>query len=159
MPAASARLAASRGATERAPAESAALCARVQAQWRVPFDNPPSMLHPSLTAQRWLLALAMLCLLLAWPLHQAQHAGEPVGAAAAWTAELPGGAADSDEEGEHHAELCLWCLSHASHDAMGATPPALRFHAEASAPPALLAAGQLREHSALAAHPRGPPAA
>ncbi|MET1116846.1 MAG: hypothetical protein ABWY08_18090 [Comamonas sp.] len=117
------------------------------------------MLRPSPFAQRWLLALAMLCLLLAWPLHQAQHASEPVGAAAALSAAPLDSAPDSDEDGEHHAELCLWCLFHASHDATGATPLELRFHAEASAPPAQLAAGQRREHCALAADPRGPPAA
>lgn len=31
---------------------------------------------------RWVLAIAMVCLLLALPLHQARHASEPVSAAA-----------------------------------------------------------------------------
>ena len=113
------------------------------------------MLRSSPSVQRWLLALAMLCLLLAWPLHQAQHASEPLAAAAV----VLDTAADEEEGGGHHAALCLWCLVHAAHDAMSGAPLEFRFHAEASAPPALLPAGQPREHCALAADPRGPPAA
>ncbi len=116
------------------------------------------MLRPSPSALRWVLAIAMACLLLAWPLHQAQHASEPVSAAAqaeAGTQSVP------PEHGAPEAggDRCLWCLFHAEHLAPGGTPPELRFHAEAGTPPARLPAGVPARHCALAAAPRGPPSA
>lgn len=104
---------------------------------------------------QWVLAISMACLLLAWPLHQAGHASEPVTAAA----QAAAGAQDGGEDGEPHAEICLWCLFHAQHQAPLPPPGDFQFHAEVSAPPTLLPAGQPRQHSPLAADPRGPPRA
>jgi len=115
------------------------------------------MLRLPRSTMQWVLAISMACLLLAWPLHQAGHASEPVNAAA--QAQAAAGAQDSGEDQEQHAELCLWCLFHAQHHAPGAPPTDFHFHAEVSAPPTLLPAGQPRQHSPLAADPRGPPRA
>lgn len=114
------------------------------------------MLRPSPSALRWVLAIAMVCLLLALPLHQAQHASEPVSAAAQ---AQPGSVQPDHGEREAAADACLWCLFHAQPLAPGGTPPEFRFHAEADTPPTQLPAGLAARHCALAADPRGPPTA
>jgi len=116
------------------------------------------MHRPSPSALRWVLACAMLCLLLAWPLHQAQHASEPVSAAAQGGA-VPASAPPGHDEPETAADACLWCLFHAQHLAPGGPPPALRLHAEADTPPIRLSSGLPQRHGSLGADPRGPPRA
>ena len=114
------------------------------------------MPRSSPSALRWVLAIAIACLLLALPLHQAQHASEPVSAAAQ---AQPGSLQPEHGEREAAADACLWCLFHAQPLAPGGTPPKLRVHAEAQTPPTQLSAGIPVRHCALAADPRGPPRA
>lgn len=116
------------------------------------------MLRPSPSALRWVHAMAMVCLLLAWPLHQAQHASEPVSAAAQLGA-VPTSAQPDHDQPEAAADACLWCLFHAQQLTPGGTPPALRLHAEADTPPTRLSSGLPARHCSLAADPRGPPLA
>ncbi|MFC7208699.1 hypothetical protein ACFQOZ_20260 [Comamonas endophytica] len=105
-----------------------------------------------------MLAISMACLLLGGPLHQAQHASEPIGVAALAFAGAASSSAQPDHE-ETEVDLCLWCLFHAEQVPLVSIPAALSFHAEASAPPTVLPAGLPARHCALAADPRGPPLA
>lgn len=123
----------------------------------------------------WMLAFCLASVLLAWPLHQAQHAAEPViaalagapdGADAAGDSEAPGGAVDLQQEGDGHgageltAKPCDLCFGHAGHHAMvSGSPLALRSHAEADAPPPSPPEGLPTGRCTLAAEPRGPPRA
>lgn len=116
------------------------------------------MPRPGPPALRWMLAIAMASLLLAWPLHQAQHASEPA-RAAAQAGTGAGSAPPGHEAPAAEAVACLWCLFHAQHLAPGGTPPGLRWHAEADTPPIRLSSGLPQRHCSLAAHPRGPPPA
>lgn len=116
------------------------------------------MLRFRRSALLWVYTMSMVCFLTAWPLHQAEHAREPLRS----TADVVAASLDAAGErnpGAHTAELCLWCLVHAEHGPIGSAPAALRFHAEASPPPVALAQGLFPRHCPLAAHPRGPPAA
>ena len=63
----------------------------------------------------------------------------------------------SGQPDEPTAGSCLWCVFHADHLAPPGTPPALRFHAEASPPPADPVCGLPIGRCPLAAEPRGPP--
>jgi hypothetical protein len=129
-------------------------------RFKPPFAFP--MLRFSRSITRWLLAAFAVSVALAWPLHEAMHADPASGDhAAAWSglvAESPddGAAGTGDVE---TAGSCLWCLAHAEHQAPSGSPPALRFHAEASSPPPILSSGQPVGRCPLAAHPRGPPLA
>lgn len=116
------------------------------------------MLRFTRSVTRWLLAVFAVSMLLAWPLHQAQHASQPAGDHAWVTASAAAddAPADGDDAG---AGDCLWCLFHAEPASLPGTPPALRFHAEASPPPAGLSSGLPAGRCPLAAQPRGPPQA
>lgn len=108
----------------------------------------------------WLLAAFAVSVLLAWPLHEAQHAREAMAAIAA--IDLGGEASGNDASGPEDAPTtgsCLWCVFHAEHLAPPGTPPALRFHAEASPPPTAPVCGQPIGPCPLAAESRGPPRA
>ncbi len=115
----------------------------------------------------WVIAVSMACVLLAWPLHMAQHAAEPLGADV--VASLVGALDQPDGDGPVEAEVdggkdgkhqgCVWCMFHGQQHAAGGAPDALRFHAESSPPPAAWPPGRLTGRSELAAEPRGPPAA
>jgi hypothetical protein len=129
------------------------------------IDNKLSttaMPQPSQSALRWVLAASLACLLLAWPLHQASHAGEPIGkainAVSSLVAALGDPSVDDAGSGEASADTCLWCLFHAGHFPAAASHAGFCDHAEASPPPTHLSAGLPPAHCPLAAHPRGPPA-
>ena len=125
------------------------------------------MLRLTKLASHWVIAISMVCVLLAWPLHMAQHAAEPLGAEAVaalvGTVDQPddGGPADSDPEGgkDSRKHGCVWCMFHGQPHALSGTPEFLQFHAEASPPPTAAPDGRLTGRSELAAEPRGPPAA
>jgi hypothetical protein len=119
------------------------------------------MFRPGKFITRWLLTLSVLSVVLAWPLHEAQHAGESVGAHARVATELVSALATDplDDSGEPEAASCPWCLFHADHLSLHGKPPALRFCAEATAPPAQLPGGLPTGRCTLAAAPRGPPRA
>ncbi len=134
------------------------------------FVDHHRMFRPTAIANRWVCAISMVFVLLAWPLHMAQHAAEGVaGMAAAATAAIAdaGGGADIDADaepgggggGNAPSHACAWCMFHGDHATAPGAPPALRFHAEASAPPRALPSGQPTGCCTLAAEPRGPPAA
>lgn len=115
------------------------------------------MLRFTRSVTRWLLAVFAVSVVLAWPLHEAQHASEALGAHVVATldgADVPAG--DTDEA---QAGACPWCLFHADSLPLPGSPPALRFHAEASPPPAEPGRGLPTGRCALAAQPRGPPLA
>lgn len=120
------------------------------------------MLVLSQSASRWILAVIAACVLLAWPLHQAQHASEPIGTETPLAQGNRAAVSNSDVDVPSHEgstkESCLWCMFHASQ--LEAMPAFFQFcaHAEANPPPAQIWAGLPSAHSALAAHPRGPPA-
>lgn len=120
------------------------------------------MLALSQSASRWILVAIIACVLLAWPLHQAQHASEPLGTATAFEQGNGAAVSSSDDDVSSHEgstkDACLWCMFHASQ--LEAMPAFFQFcaHAEASLPPAQISAGLPSALSALAAHPRGPPA-
>lgn len=117
----------------------------------------------------WTFALLVACVLLAWPLHEAKHAKQPIadviaamqGAVPAATldADLLAAPADDHGTGEAKGAGCAWCLFHAHHFAATHTPPMFSFHAEASPPPAEPPRGLPTGRVALAADPRGPPRA
>lgn len=125
--------------------------------------SPPLAMHRfSRSVTRWLLAAFAASLLLAWPLHEAQHARQPISKLALAALDLavtPAGDDGTSPGDDAKTGSCLWCLFHAEHHAPPGTPPALRFHAEASAPPVSLPCGLPAGRCALAAHPRGPPQA
>lgn len=120
-------------------------------------------LRASLT--RWLLTAFAFSLLLAWPLHEAQHAKQPLIKVSQSGLDLPLSVDDDTspdgdgDRGEGKSSVCPWCLFHADHAPMLGAPPELRLHAEASAPPCVLSTGLPTGRCTLAAEPRGPPAA
>ncbi len=114
------------------------------------------MLRFTRSVTRWLLAAFAVSLLLAWPLHEAQHASEPVGSHAV----VPGDAdTPTGDTTEASTGSCPWCLFHADPLPLPGTPPALSFHAEASPPPLEPGCGLPAGRCPLAAQPRGPPPA
>lgn len=126
--------------------------------------KPPSafpMLRFSRSITRWLLAAFAVSVALAWPLHEAMHADTASGGHAATWSGLVGESPDDGaaDPGDGAAGSCLWCLAHAEHHAPSGSPPALRFHAEASSAPPSLSCGLPVGRCPLAAHPRGPPLA
>lgn len=108
---------------------------------------------------RWLLAAFAVSVLLAWPLHEAQHAGEAMAAVAIGDLGAAAGNDASGQQDEPTVGSCLSCVFHADPLALTGTPPALRFHAEASPPPADPLCGLPIGRCPLAAEPRGPPQA
>ena len=137
----------------------------------------------------WTFALLVASVLLAWPLHEAKHASQPIAdIVGASTASAGGGGSDvagdlsaaasasasasasafddhGDAEGldggsgEVKGGGCAWCLFHAQLFAASATPLVFSFHAEASPPPITPTCGLPTGRCVLAAHPRGPPRA
>jgi hypothetical protein len=119
------------------------------------------MLRFNSLVTRWLLAAFAVSVLLAWPLHEAQHAAQAMAEHAA-TADLAADTLSKDapgQDGEQATGNCLWCVFHAQHLTPLSTPLALRFHAEASPPPAGPVCGLPIGRCPLAAEPRGPPQA
>lgn len=121
------------------------------------------MFQLSTTALRWVLAISMACFLFAWPLHEAEHAGEPVSQATHSANSLAlvqlDHLADASSDREGKTEVCLWCLFHAGHFPLVATHIEFSTHAEACPPPEHLSPGLPLRHCPLAAKPRGPPLA
>ncbi|WP_431256983.1 hypothetical protein ACQ86G_20145 [Roseateles chitinivorans] len=132
----------------------------------------------------WTLALLVASVLLAWPLHEAKHASQPIAdivgasttsadgvgtdaaadvaaATSAFAFDDHGDAdgVDGGGTGEVKGGSCAWCLFHAQLFAASATPLVFSFHAEASPPPITPTCGLPAGRCALAAHPRGPPRA
>lgn len=111
-------------------------------------------------ALHWVLTIAVLSILFAWPLHQAEHSSEPIS-----KANLNGGVTLSaqqeqvsdDHGGESQADVCYWCLFHAGQFPLVASHIEFSVHAESSPPPILLSPGIAPRHCPLAARPRGPP--
>ncbi|WP_431262323.1 hypothetical protein ACQ859_19490 [Roseateles chitinivorans] len=132
----------------------------------------------------WTFALLVASVLLAWPLHEAKHASQPIAdivGASAISADGGGSdvaadvsaatdafafddhgntdGVDGGGAGEVKGGSCAWCLFHAQLFAASATPLVFSFHAEASPPPIAPTCGLPTGRCALAAHPRGPPRA
>lgn len=136
------------------------------------------MHRPGKFFTHWLLAVFSACILLAWTLHKAEHAAEPVVApilAQAGEPAAPGAAldvldadrgtdTDADTEADSHGSdeptkpECPWCLFHADHVAATGAPAHLLCHAESSPPARRLERGLPAGRCTLAAPPRGPPA-
>lgn len=132
---------------------------------------------------RWVMATAMVCVLLAWPLHEARHASEPiigsgqasgaVSAVAVLAVDAIGGAGESggndnndnngtdsiDDGATHVVKRCVWCMFHGENYLDVGVPPTLTFHAEVSRPPSAVPCGRPMGRCPLAAEPRGPPQA
>jgi hypothetical protein len=135
----------------------------------------------------WTFALLVVSVLLAWPLHEARHASQPIVALSGASTSAPspfavdGTTADDaivsasafddhgddvgsdnadgvDGAGEAKGGGCAWCLFHAQLFAATDTPLVFSFHAEASPPPAAPPRGLPTGRCTLAADPRGPPA-
>lgn len=131
------------------------------------FQRPISVLMPrfnrSLTL--WTFALLVASVLLAWPLHEARHASQPIaGLSGVLTSAVNAATLDDhgdadDGTAEAKGGGCAWCLFHAQLFAATDTPFLFSFHAEASAPPFALSSGLPTGRCALAADPRGPPRA
>jgi hypothetical protein len=120
------------------------------------------MLRFNSLVTRWLLAAFAVSVLLAWPLHEAQHAAQAMAEHAATAVDLAADTLSKDapgQDGEQATGNCLWCVFHAQHLTPLSTPLALRFHAEASPPPAGPVCGLPIGRCPLAAEPRGPPQA
>lgn len=135
-----------------------------------PASAPMPRFNRSLTL--WTFALLVASVLLAWPLHEARHASQPIaGLSGASTSANDATLVDVtafddhndadgiDGAGEAKGGGCAWCLFHAQLFAATDTPFLFSFHAEASAPPVALSSGLPMGRCALAAAPRGPPRA
>jgi hypothetical protein len=118
------------------------------------------MYRLSIFTTRWVCAISMVFVLLAWPLHMAQHAAEATGSVTAdMTADFGADAEPVEGSGNARSHACAWCMFHGDYLADGGSPPVFRFHAQASAPPRVLPPGQPTGCCVLAAKPRGPPTA
>jgi hypothetical protein len=112
------------------------------------------MLRLSRSVTRWLLIAFAVSIALAWPLHEAEHAGQ-----AAVAALHDEGAPTQGHTEAGQTATCLWCLFHADPQLPPGAPPALSLHAEAAPPPVHLHGGLPSGRCPLAAPPRGPPVA
>lgn len=123
----------------------------------------PFMLRFSPSTLRWVLAASMVCFLLAWPLHQAEHAGERIGeptsSTISFVSSLLEPTADRSASEEEKSDLCLWCLCYAGQFPALDVDTEFCVHAESGSLPTYLSPGLPPRHCLLAPDPRGPPVA